>query len=87
MDNPINYTTEARRINELVSMEDRENAYASFASRLREERDAAKATVDRLDKLLKDVRWKAPQAGQLPFARGYNLAMTQVNRAMNGEAE
>lgn len=56
MDNPINYTAEARRINDLVSMEDRENAYASLASRLRDERDARDTTITKLLEIIRNAR-------------------------------
>ncbi len=38
----------------------------------------------KLTKVMKEARWQEPQVGQLPFERGYNLAMTQVQRALTG---
>lgn len=51
----------------------------------REERDELKRQLSRVRAVLADVAWQEPQPEQPSFERGYNLAMSQIHRAMEGE--
>ena len=41
-----------------------------------------RATLDRVKSVLAEVEWQEPHPDQAPFDRGYNLAMSQVDRVM-----